>query len=144
MQLDSHDCGLHLCWLPKDRNIKLAQIRGFCVSQQSCQLPSGLICMPASSSWQRGHFPLSVPIVLSALVYNPISLQTLTINELLMNVHKHIKNEQVANYLWILIICTYVNIQVLVAWNCLKAPVICQVVCQLNGPRAHLWVTIFH
>lgn len=91
----------------------------------------------------KGPLPFIGPIVLSTLVYNPISLQTLTINELLMRVHKHIKNEQVANYLRIPIICTYVNIQVLGDWSGLKAPVICQGVCQFHGPGARLWVTIF-
>lgn len=97
-----------------------------------------------SSRLAKGPLLFIGPIVLSTLVYNPISSQTLTINELLMSVHKHSKNEQVANYLWILIIGTYVNIQVLGDWNCLKAPIVYQVVCQPHGPRALLWVTIFH
>lgn len=104
--------------------------------------PGADLC--AYSFWlAKGSLPFIGPIVLSTLVYNPISLQTLTINELLTSVHKHIKNEQVANYLWIPIICTYVNIQVLGDWSGLKAPVICQGVCRLHGPGAHLWFTIF-
>lgn len=95
------------------------------------------ICMPAPLSshtgWHRGHLLLAGPIVLSGLVYNTISLQTLTINELLRSVQKHIKNEQVANYLWIRSSALTVNIQVLLD-NWLKVPVSCQVVCQLNGP----------
>lgn len=124
------------------------QIRGSCAFQQSCQLSldwfARLLLLSINTGWRRRRFLLSVPIVLSGLVYNTISLQTLTINELLMNAHKHIKNEQVANYLRIPIVCTYIHIQFLVDWNWLKVPVICQVVCQLNGPRAHLWVAISH
>lgn len=39
--------------------------------------------------------------MLSGLVYNTISLQSLTMNELLRSVQKDIKHEQVANCLWI-------------------------------------------
>lgn len=35
------------------------------------------------------------------LVYSTVSLQTLTMNEPLRSVQKHIKDEQAANYLWI-------------------------------------------
>lgn len=39
--------------------------------------------------------------MLSGLVYNTISLQSFTMNELLRRVQKHIKHKQVENYLWI-------------------------------------------
>lgn len=138
MRLESpYHHSLYLCRLPKDRDIKRSRIRALCACQQSCQLSPGrfacLLLLRSHTGWQRGHFLLSGPIVLSGLVYNTISLQTLTINELLRSVQKHIKNEQVANYLWIRSFALTVNIQVLLD-NWLKVPVSCQVVCQLNGP----------
>lgn len=99
----------------------------------------GLVCVPAPSSpntcWWRGHFLLSLPIVLSSLVYNTISLQTLRINEFLISVRKHIKNEQ-RKLSMDPISCICIYVQFLVDLNWLKALVICQVACRLNGPRS--------
>lgn len=60
-----------------------------------------LLLLGSYTGWQRGHFVLLEPIVLSGLVYNTISLQSLTMNELLRSVQKDIKHEQVTNCLWI-------------------------------------------
>lgn len=87
----------------------------------------------------EGPPPVRMPLVLSNLVYNTISSQTLRINELLMSVHKHVKNEQGGDYLWISVVCAYINVQVSVDWNRQGVLVIWWCV-SLMGSRAHSWV----